>query len=283
MKLIAEAEVTDIEPEQCNVSEINTVQRERISSAPSAVCEKINTEQRERILSDTSAVCEEKQAENKDDANKQRYQKALSANVESRSLQTSCTITEHPCVPFTSLKDIKTCRTVPNKFRCRVKALVYLPSDVRRFVRKSCQSCRYLFAEHSDSNSSDGGASSERSILCSRCNQDAGLVYLFSLVIEDESALLHAIVFDQDVAFFFPALPPPQNFVEQTQIHESLGEWMFSMTQNSSNSLEFVNQDPRGDKRPWLELCIMSYFPQGNEGNGKILYRVFDSTFVGES
>lgn len=258
----AEAEAADIGPEQQDVPESLTTHRERIP------------------IIQSSTVCEKKQEHH--DVNELRFENELVANVESRALQTSCTITEHPCIPFTSLKDVKACKTVPNKFRCRVKALAHLPSDVRRFVRRSCQTCRYMLAvEQSHSKFSDHGASA-RCNRCPRCNQDFTLVYLFSLVIEDQSALLHVMVFDQDVVAFFPDLPSPQEFAQQISSHENLSEWMITMTRNPTNSLGFVNQDPRGDKRPWLELCIVSYLPYGNKNSGKILYRVFDSTFVGE-
>ena len=200
------------------------------------------------------------------------------ANVESRALQTSCTITEHPCIPFTSLQDIKVCGTIPNKFRCRVRAVMFLPSDVKNFVRRSCLSCRYMFGECSGTSSVANVSAS--SMLCTKCNQETTLVYLFSFIIEDDSALLHAMVFDKDVAAFFPDLPSPQDFLDQSCYQETLSAWMLSMTQNPDNSLEFVVQDRRCDTRPWLELCIVSYFPQADEGRGTVLYRVFDSTFV---
>lgn len=192
-----------------------------------------------------------------------------------RALQTSCSIAEHPCIPFTSLKDIKACSTVPYKFRCRVKAVMYLPSDVKNFIQRSCQSCKYLLAE-----SSWSAVNSSAPVSCPQCNQETTLVYLFSFVLEDESGLLHAMVFDKDVISFFPELPSPEDFLGQPNLQETVHEWMISMTQNPENSIEFVNQDPGGDKRPWLELCILSYFPNANQDCGKVLYRVFDSTFV---
>jgi len=192
-----------------------------------------------------------------------------------RALQTSCTITEHPCIPFTSLKDIKACSTVPYKFRCRVKAVVYLPSDVKKFIQRSCQSCKYLLAE-----SSWSAVDLSAPVLCPQCHQETNIVYLFSFVLEDESGLLHAMVFDKDVVSFFPELPSPEDFLGQPDLQETVCEWMISMTQNPENSIEFVNQDPGGNKRPWLELCILSYFPNANQDCGKVLYRVFDSTFV---
>ena len=195
-----------------------------------------------------------------------------------RALQTSCTITEHPCIPFTSLKNIKACSTVPYKFRCRVKAVVYLPSDVKNFVQRSCQSCKYLLAE-----SSWSAVNLSAPVLCPQCNQETSLMFLFSFVLEDESGLLHAMVFDKDVTSFFPDLPSPEDFLRQPYLQETVQEWMISMTQNPENSIEFVNQDPWEDKRPWLELCISSYFPDANKDCGKVLYRVFDSTFVTDS
>ena len=192
-----------------------------------------------------------------------------------RALQTSCTITEHPCIPFTSLKDIKACTTVPYKFRCRVKAVVYLPSDVKNFIQRSCHSCKYLLAE-----SSWSAGDFSAPVMCPQCDQETSLVYLFSFVLEDESGLLHAMVFDKDVISFFPELPSPKDFLGQPNLQETVQEWMISMTQNPENSIEFVHQDPGDDKRPWLELCVLSYFPNVNRDCRNVLYRVFDSTFV---
>ena len=200
-------------------------------------------------------------------------------DIESRALQTSCTITEHPCIPFMSIRDIKACETVPNKFRCRVKAVIFLPSEVKDFVRRCCQSCRCMYKDLSGSSSAT--ATSESSVLCTKCNQETTLVYLFSFVIEDNSGVLHAMVFDKDAETFFSNLPSPQDFVEQTTSQHLLKEWMLSMTQNLENSLKLVPLN-QYDIRPWLELCILSYIPE-NQCQGKVLYRVFDSTFVGDS
>ena len=200
-------------------------------------------------------------------------------NTESRALQTSCTITEHPCIPFMSIRDIKACKTVPNKYRCRVKAVIFLPSEVKDFVRRCCQSCRCMYRDCSGSFSATGA--SESSLLCTKCNQETTLVYLFSFVIEDNSGVLQAMVFDKDAETFFPNLPSPQDLVEQTPFQHLLKEWMLSMTQNLENSLKIVAPN-QYDIRPWLELCILSYIPE-NQGQGKVLYRVFDSTFVGDS
>ena len=263
LKFMAEAKALEIQ--QSEVSESAKLEKNKRPAPPSRVCEGTH--------------------EKKDDFKKEIHQNSTVVREESRALQTSCTVTEHPCVPFTSLKDIRACTTVPNKFRCRVKARMYLPSDVKSFVRRSCLSCRYLFAEHSDTNPSEGVNScvSSHSVVCPRCNLETSLVYLFSFVIEDESGLLHAMVFDRDVATFFPDLPSPHEFLQQAHLHETVGEWMSSMTHNPDNSIEFVNQDTKCDKRPWLELCILSYFPQGNGDSRKVLYRVFDSTFVADT
>ncbi|KAL9973756.1 hypothetical protein ACROYT_G020251 [Oculina patagonica] len=225
-----------------------------------------------------SCVTQEKSSEINENRNQSYVTNEVTTEV-NRALQTSCTITEHPCIPFTSLKDIKACATVPYKFRCRVKAVMYLPSDVKNFVRRSCQSCKYLLAE-SPGKSPSSGVNSSALVLCPQCNQETSLVYLFSFILEDESGLLHAMVFDSDVATFFPELPSPEDFLDQSNLQETVHEWMVYMTQNPANSIEFINQDPGGNKRPWLELCILSYFPNENQDCKKVLYRVFDSTSV---
>lgn len=213
------------------------------------------------------------------DVSEPGHQSHTVTNEVNRALQTSCTITEHPCTPFTSLKDIKACATVPYKFRCRVKAIMYLPPDVKNFIRRCCQTCKYLLTESSNSATSNAENSSAP-LLCPQCHNETTLVYLFSFFLEDESGLLHAMVFDSDATTFFPELPSPEDFLDQPVLQETVHEWMISITQNPENSMEFVNQDPGCDKRPWLELCILSYFPNEGQDSGKVLYRIFDSTFV---
>ena len=210
--------------------------------------------------------------------NKQKESNSLITNEINRALQTSCTITEHPSIAFSSLKEIKTYKTVPYKFRCRVKAMMYLPSDVKSFIRRSCQSCKYLPQE---SSSSVCSAANSDIIPCSLCGQEMTLSYMFSFVLEDDSGLLHALVFDKDAKTFFAGLPPPEEFLVQASLQNTIQEHMLFMTNNPNNSIECVYQDPKGDKRPWLELCIFSYLP--DKDCRKVQYQVFDSTFVHDS
>ena len=202
------------------------------------------------------------------------------SSCKSRALQTSCTVAEHPHIPFTSVKTIKASSSVPCKFRCRVKAVVYLPHDINQFVQQCCQSCRNVMPRSSITLSSST-ANQDASTFCPNCNQQTSDVYLFSLVLEDKSGLIQAMVFDCDAETFFPELPPPKQFAGQLCVQERLHQWLLSMTQNPENSLGFIGHDARCDNRPWMELCILSYyFSKGTETNRRVLYRVFDSVFV---
>lgn len=198
-----------------------------------------------------------------------------------RSLQTSCTITEHPLIPFSTIKSIRSSLMVPWKFRCRVKALAYLPDNVKSFVQMCCQSCRKVLP------GSDCSSDSEFSIClktCPDCGEQTNRAYLFSLILEDETGLIHATLFNQDAQAFLPDLPPPDEFLSQTHHQGNVKQILISLTQNPENTIISASKEATRGRRPWLECCVKSYGVKGkgSSSSTSVLYRIFDTTFVSE-
>lgn len=243
-----------------------------------------------------------------------------------RTLQTSCTITDFPSIPFTSLEALKQCSKVPNKFRCRVKAMAFLPHDVKDFVQRCCSSCKTLsqvnpsaaenfheattdFLEKETENTTDKEnqkatyvynvdgdvASSQGCYLestekscelktvesdhkdtgfkCSVCHQETHLVYVFSLLIEDPTGILHVMLFDSDVKDFLFDLPTPEEFLKGPEAQTMVRDSLVSITDNQTNELT-AESLPEGG-RPWMECCVMSYMI-----DQVVFYRLFGTTLI---
>ncbi|KXJ22411.1 Protection of telomeres protein 1 [Exaiptasia diaphana] len=226
-----------------------------------------------------------------------------------RALETSCTITDFPLISFTTIEDIKKCPSVPNKFRCRVKAISFLPKNVKDFVQMYCPSCRKVTIpkeskagedcqrklSESDFDSMDSRSEcsqdeqaqdmfdksqdQENSFptlgeKCFSCDREMSFVYVFSLLIEDATGLLHVMLFNEDAKQFLTDLPSPESFLINSEIQRNTRETLTSITDNVNNELDAESQ-PCG-ARPWMECCVFSYHvpEQG------VLYRIFGTTVV---
>lgn len=225
-----------------------------------------------------------------------------------RALETSCTITDFPLIPFTTIEDIKKCPKVPNKFRCRVKAMAFLPNDVKDFVQMYCPSCRKVTLpkepkededcarklSESDFDSMDSrsecsqdeqaqdmidksGENQGDSTLnkkCIVCDIEMSFVYVLSLLIEDTTGMLHVMLFNEDAKLFLPDLPSPESFLVNSKIQRNIRDTLTSITGNLTNELDAESQ-PSG-ARSWMECCVFSYHVQEHG----VLYRIFGTTVV---
>lgn len=224
-----------------------------------------------------------------------------------RTMQTSCTVTDFPMVPFTHIANIKKCSPIPNKFRCRVKALAFLPNDVKNFVQQCCQDCKQVTTHkeikkddkckrklwESDIDSMDSRSESSQDEQdetnapesnkeislsnfelqqCSICKKEMSPVYLFSFLLEDITGVLHVMVFDEDARQFLPELPSPEDFLAQPEAQKSAHDSLISITDNLTNELS-SDSEP---SRPWMECCVMSYRVQGRG----VFYRLFGTSVV---
>lgn len=226
-----------------------------------------------------------------------------------RTMQTSCTVTDFPLTPFTNIANIKKCSQIPNKFKCRVKALAFLPYNVKDFVQQCCRTCRQVSVHkepkiddkckkrlwESDIESMDSKSESsqdeqetadipksnmESSLSnfdlkpqCCTCNE-MSQVFVFSLLLEDITGVIHVMVFDEDARHFLPELPSPEEFLVQPETQKRVHDSLISITDNLTNELS-TNSEPSSN-RPWMECCVMSYQVQGRG----TFYRLFGTTVV---
>ncbi|EDO47031.1 predicted protein [Nematostella vectensis] len=208
-----------------------------------------------------------------------------------RTQQTSCTVTDHPMVPFTTLWDIHNQEKVPNKYKCRVKAISFIPPQTKEFVQLHCSTCKKLASRiggPSGSNIDDDcdglGTQHDRDVTphsCPVCGNPFTRTYLFSLLLADRTDMLIAMVFDDDVKHFFPNLPSPEDFLASEEHQDGLHHSLVSMTQNPECSIDFDSQSL--ESRPWMECCVMSYHSTPEDTSKirrSVKYRIFGTTLV---
>lgn len=109
---------------------------------------------------------------------------------------------------------------------------------------------------------------------CSVCEQVMSLVYVFSLLLEDTTGLLHVMLFDQDARHFLPELPTAKEFLVQPETQNGIRDTLISVTDNLANELNSESQP--FSERPWMECCVISYQVQGQG----VLYRMFGTSMV---
>ena len=227
---------------------------------------------------------------------------SLQDTTKLRALQTSASIANYPLVEFQSIDNIKSYPVVPYKFRCRVKCLMYLPKTIKDFVKRSCNDCGKVFSYNQETCKSvsalgqyeQGGKTEEKGqsetvvqniystaarSICPDCKVDLKDVYLFSLVLEDNTGLLHVKLFDEDASTFLPELSCSANvFLQNEKSQQIVVEQLQSLIGNQENSLQ--GRMTSQSLRPWIECCVKSYYipKEDKPGQHHVLYRMFDTT-----
>ena len=106
------------------------------------------------------------------------------------------------------------------------------------------------------------------------------LIYVFKLVLEDESGHLSAYVAEDDAAVFLPGLPPTNLYVDQ-ESRQKLLDRLYFLTGGNDPFVEHPPGSKGQQPRPWMECCLKSYFhgkcASGGGTSRKVHYRVFDT------
>ena len=207
-------------------------------------------------------------------------------------LPRSTTVIPYTRVVFTPIRDVLAYPTVPFKFNCRVRVECVFPACVEDLVQLRCSRCARRVAmprtSRADSDALVGTP-------CPTCVGGLGatpttpasskavlrLIYVFKLVLDDETGYLSAYVAEDDAVTFLPGLPPTNLYVDQDSRRKLLDRLYFLTGGNDP----FVERPPGSRQqlpRPWMECCLKSYFhvqsaPGGVPSPRKVNYRVFDT------
>ncbi|ORY33346.1 hypothetical protein LY90DRAFT_512096 [Neocallimastix californiae] len=130
---------------------------------------------------------------------------------------------EHFNMPITNIKTILKSKNIPNKYRCRVRVVDYIPRKIVNFTRPYCTVCKKTFEKSMDNSL----------VCCNRCKSTGAKIkyaFLFSLLVEDNSkCFLPIIIFEIDKSEFLglPAtdLKNPKDFEELKSRLKKL--WVF--------------------------------------------------------
>ena len=192
-------------------------------------------------------------------------------------------VTVHPHVsrPFTSIAEMTSpTATVPNKYRCIVRATAISISAVAEMVHLICPSC---FASHPVAKTQEAlaGARCVPGSPCDTCSTSSTpaplltYMYMFTMDVEDGTGTCKVLVCLDGADTLFGS--PPANLYldaeEERNVLEKL-EIAFGRNPFSCNMALCL---------PSLDCCIMSYYskglPETNEEKQKarIIYRLFDT------
>eukprot|EP00731_Ephydatia_muelleri_P035145 Em0099g17a len=210
-----------------------------------------------------------------------------------RPLPRSATVTPYTRVAFTPIRDVLVYPTVPFKFNCRARVECVFPACVEDMVQLRCSRCARKVpmprTSRADSDALTGTP-------CPTCVGDAAaggaptsapteavlrLIYVFKLVLDDETGHLSAYVAEDDAATFLPGLPPTNLYVEQDSRRKLLDR-LYYLTGGNDPFVEHPPGYRQQLPRPWMECCLKSYFhiqraPGGVPSPRKVNYRVFDT------
>lgn len=204
-------------------------------------------------------------------------------------LPRSATVIPYTRVAFTSIRDVLAYSTVPFKFNCRARVVCVLPACVEDMVQLRCSRCaRKVPMPTKSLAESDALVGAP----CPTCVSEQGatpsseavlrLIYVFKLVLEDDTGHLSAYVAEDDAITFLPGLPPTNLYVDQ-ELRLKLLDRLYYLTGNNDPFVEHQPGSKQQLPRPWMECCLKSYYHgQGVSGDGgrisrKVNYRVFDT------
>ncbi|XP_004346807.2 hypothetical protein CAOG_05122 [Capsaspora owczarzaki ATCC 30864] len=224
--------------------------------------------------------------------------------MQTRAMQTSCSLTEHDRQPLSTLRQVLTHPNVAHKFRCRVQVIAHFPQEIAQFSRRFCP--HFSFQEFTAA--VEAGANPETlplgpnasiDYLCTACRASVAngaalpameYVYMFSLSLKDDTGLLEALVFGADAVKFLPGLPP-RNLYENTGSQQALRNRMEKLLTKPSRAQDqavpisvplfgsaLAQAIPEASVG-WMDCCIMSYAPNPELPFAR-KYRLFDTTLL---
>ncbi|EGG19510.1 hypothetical protein DFA_00088 [Cavenderia fasciculata] len=171
------------------------------------------------------------------------------------------TSTLHPSVPITLISDIlKHDQKVPNKFKISCKLIQHIPMNIMEFTRFICRGCGQC--------PNDLPHFTLASPICPKCEStDIGSIYMFKLIVKDESGELPIIVYDNHAKQFF-------NGVEACDLYQHVDK--LGLIEHKMVQLKQKCSPELGDT--YFDCCIMSYYMQGYERTPEnISYQLFDT------
>ena len=187
------------------------------------------------------------------------------------------TSTRFPARPYTTIDNfVNEAQNGPTKGKLKVKVLKLHPATmIKEFIYTKCCVCKYL-VKYSQSNGNEfnfnkrGGKVWE--IKCCSChNGYYRLIYIFQMIIEDETGIMDVLVAENDALTFFNGVSPGHILTDgvaarnlQTKLDNLIGG------REEGN----IKKDDV-EKLIEIDLCAYSFLSQGER-----CFRLFGTTLV---
>ena len=193
------------------------------------------------------------------------------------SKMSKLTSTRFPARPYTTIQNfVHESQNGPTKGRLKVKVLKLHPSTmIKEFIYTKCYICKDL-VKYSRSNGNEcdfnkrGG--DEWEIKCCSClNGYCRLIYIFQIIIEDETGIMDVVIAENDALTFFNGVSPGRILTDdlaarnlQTKLNNLIG---------GKEEGNIKNDDV--EKLIEIDLCAYSFLSQGES-----CYRLFGTALV---
>ncbi|KAL5719314.1 hypothetical protein ACHQM5_012109 [Ranunculus cassubicifolius] len=185
-----------------------------------------------RIISDEDNLATSRERE---------YEKRISTKFDRMPMSAfpcpcDITKTDHPDVALTTLMDVLTSLHVTAIFKCVVRVISMCPWRVEDFI------------------SPDPDPKKR--------------VYRIQVTLEDPTARIHAIIYNEDGEKFFGGYPSMDVLCARCKKLVGVG----------GEEIDMDTDSPRNP--PWIQVCLKSYYIDVNDRWGSRMYRIFDTMLV---
>lgn len=189
-------------------------------------------------------------------------------NNQSLTMPIRITNIKHVNMPITKIKDVLISKQIPNKYRCRVKVVDFMPRKFENFTRPYCTICKKTFDKIKD----------KKVVTCSRCNSTGDKIkyaFMFSFLVEDDGEkFLPIIIFEIEKSEFLglPAtsLSDPKDI---EKLRSRLSKfWTFESKNCFTNKEKTISRTKTVLIGKFFDVCIERY--KNTQG---IRQKVFDT------
>ncbi|KAI9146602.1 hypothetical protein BKA69DRAFT_40904 [Paraphysoderma sedebokerense] len=134
----------------------------------------------------------------------------------------------HPSQIVTSIKSVLESETVPNKYRLKVKLMAFQPTNLQELTRPFCKPCQQSFPPSPNPPES-----------CPTCKQllnDQAYIFMFSILVTDDSGEYLPIIIHGDEATQFLRGLKPTNLYNDSRGLQKLGRYLSKLFNQSTNT-----------------------------------------------
>jgi len=203
--------------------------------------------------------------ENKINYNITKYKKVLTDNEVNKD--ESLTVIEFPWRSIDTIDWLKH-QSIPAKARLKVKVFTIMPPNIQECIFCKCKNCGYKTKLYNAKSSLICIDNNNWMLNCQQCKKPTvELVYLFVLLVEDDTGILQVIIAEEDALLFFNNISPKTLLVD-TQQKQNMQEKLHQLV---TGHFDINERDI--SSLPFVDMCVYSF----STSDG-ISYRMFGTS-----